>query len=153
MQNLDRTLEALATRVAKLEAQNRRLKRVAISVLLVVTAVVTMGQAKKEEPVVDHIRARSIDADLIQLSDGGKDGATTLLLPGRILIKMKKNALVSLSAWQENGPSVVVTDEAGYSARLGKSDLVNTNTGRAEKTSAASLVLFGKDQKVLWSVP
>src|SRR5260370_31758728 len=108
MQNLEPTLEALATRVAKLEAQNHRLKKLAISALLVATAVVTMGQAKHEALIVDHLRARSIDADLIQLSDG-KDGATTLLLPARILVKTGKYATLSLSAWQrEYGPSLVV---------------------------------------------
>src|SRR5260370_8064080 len=91
MQNLEPTLEALATRVAKLEAQNHRLKKVAISALLVATAVVTMGQVKHEELIVAHIPARSIDADLIQLTDE-KDGATTLLLPARILAKNSTHA-------------------------------------------------------------
>ncbi len=153
MQNVEPSLEALATRVGKLEAQNRRLKKVGLIGLLVVAALMNMGQAKREEIVADHIRARSIDADLIQLS-AEKANATSLLLPGRILVKTGKNALVSLNAWQEeNGPYVIVTDEAAYSAMLGKSDLVIAKTGRTEKTSAASIVLYGKDKKVLWAAP
>jgi len=46
MESHDRMLEALAERVAKLEAQNRRMKRVGIAVLLIAATGVLMGQAK-----------------------------------------------------------------------------------------------------------
>ncbi len=50
-------------------------------------------------------------------------------------------------------PSLKLEDENGYSAIFGSTDLVNPATGRKETTSAASLTLFGKDRKVLWSTP
>lgn len=53
----------------------------------------------------------------------------------------------------EEGPSLEIKDKEGYSTTLGRADLVHPTSGRKERTPAASLVLFGKDQKVLWSAP
>lgn len=50
-------------------------------------------------------------------------------------------------------PSLRLTDKEGFSTTLGSADLLVPSTGRKESTSAASIVLFGKDQKVLWSAP
>jgi hypothetical protein len=51
------------------------------------------------------------------------------------------------------GPNLSVEDKEGYSSVIGRSDLVLTKTGKKEQTPAASLVLFNKDKKVLWSAP
>lgn len=51
------------------------------------------------------------------------------------------------------GPSMKLEDENGFSTIIGSTDLLAPRTGRKESTSAASLVLFGKDGKVLWSAP
>jgi len=51
------------------------------------------------------------------------------------------------------GPQLALEDKQGYSTEIGKSDLVLTKTGRKEQTPAASIVLFDKDKKVLWSAP
>lgn len=48
-------------------------------------------------------------------------------------------------------PVVIVNDAQGFSAELGGIDLVKS--GQRHKTSAASLVLFGRDGKILWSAP
>lgn len=53
----------------------------------------------------------------------------------------------------EVGPNIRLADTAGYSATLGTEALVTQRTGEQHTTSAASLVLFGKDGKVLWSAP
>jgi hypothetical protein len=53
----------------------------------------------------------------------------------------------------DNGPLLKLADSAGFSSAVGTVDLVTTRTGEQHKTSAASLVLFGKDGKVLWSAP
>jgi hypothetical protein len=45
MQTLEPTVEALSSRVTKLEAQNRRLKKAGIVSLVLVVAVFAMGQA------------------------------------------------------------------------------------------------------------
>jgi hypothetical protein len=51
------------------------------------------------------------------------------------------------------GPSMKLADENGFSTIIGSTDLLTLRTGRKESTSAASLVLFGKDGKVVWSAP
>jgi hypothetical protein len=51
------------------------------------------------------------------------------------------------------GPQLVLADKEGYSTEIGRTDLVVTKTRKEEQTPAASLVLFGKGKKVLWSAP
>jgi|SRR5215469_3467139 len=51
------------------------------------------------------------------------------------------------------GPYVSLSDKEGFMTAIGSTDLVTPRTGETHKTSAASVVLFGKDQKVLWSAP
>ncbi len=50
-------------------------------------------------------------------------------------------------------PLIIVNDSQGYSAQLGDVNLGTTRTGPHSKTSAASIVLYSKDGKVLWSAP
>ena len=45
MPNPESTLEALSNRVAKLEAQNRRLKKAGIALVIAATSIIAMGQA------------------------------------------------------------------------------------------------------------
>lgn len=54
---------------------------------------------------------------------------------------------------REDGASLGAGDGEGFEATLGSTDLLTPSTGETHKTSAASLVLFGKDKKVLWSAP
>jgi len=61
--------------------------------------------------------------------------------------------LVSLDGTVIAGPQLEIADKEGYSTQIGKTDLVATKTGKKERTPAASLVLFDKDKKVLWSAP
>jgi hypothetical protein len=58
-----------------------------------------------------------------------------------------------LSAQDESGPSIGMSDDAGFETDLGSAELVSPKTGEKHRTSAASLVLLGKDGKVLWSAP
>lgn len=51
------------------------------------------------------------------------------------------------------GPRITVMDKQGYSLNLGSVDLELPGPGENERTPAASLVLVGKDKKVLWSAP
>ena len=44
-------------------------------------------------------------------------------------------------------------DKAGFKTMVGTTDLLTPQTGESHRTSAASLVMFGKDDKVLWSAP
>jgi len=52
-----------------------------------------------------------------------------------------------------NGPTVELNDRAGFLARMGVAELETLNTGETHRTSAASMVLFGKDKKVIWKAP
>lgn len=50
-------------------------------------------------------------------------------------------------------PVLELEDGNGFRSDLGSNELTNTRTGAKSRTSAASLVLTGKDDKVLWSAP
>ncbi|MHB8485453.1 MAG: hypothetical protein ACYDCM_06965 [Candidatus Acidiferrales bacterium] len=52
-----------------------------------------------------------------------------------------------------SNPSVAVTQEDKFQAVLGSTHLVTADTGRKETTSAASLVMSGKNGKILWRAP
>jgi hypothetical protein len=51
------------------------------------------------------------------------------------------------------GPQLVLKDKGGYSTEIGRTELVVPGTGKTEQTPAASIVLFDKGKKVLWSAP
>jgi hypothetical protein len=60
------------------------------------------------------------------------------------------------SAWLlalSDGPILDLNDASGFETDIGVTGLVTPATGETHKTSAASIVLFGKDRKVLWSAP
>jgi hypothetical protein len=46
-----------------------------------------------------------------------------------------------------------VSDDEGFKAGLGEQNLAMPRTGETRKTSAASLLLFDKDKKVIWKAP
>jgi hypothetical protein len=74
-----------------------------------------------------------------------------LVVPGGPYLQMFSNGKqIELEA---SSPSIAVTDSDGFATQMGASDLVTTKTGTTSKTSAASLILFGKDKHVLWSTP
>jgi len=52
-----------------------------------------------------------------------------------------------------NGPFLRLFDEEGFQTTIGTTDLLTPRTGETHKTSAASVVLFDKDNKVLWKAP
>ncbi|SRR6266446_3973790 len=48
---------------------------------------------------------------------------------------------------------IAVQDKEGFQTRIGQQKLQTVRTGESHETSAASVVLTGKDGKVLWSAP
>ncbi|MGB7497431.1 MAG: hypothetical protein WBR26_06885 [Candidatus Acidiferrum sp.] len=52
-----------------------------------------------------------------------------------------------------DGPSLTLSDAQGFRAIVGKASLSTPSTGATGKTSAASVVLFDKDGKSIWSAP
>jgi hypothetical protein len=67
---------------------------------------------------------------------GGSYGTPTLLLKG-------------------GSPSVGLSDSQGFRMDLGSTGTINTKTGETQRTSAASIVMFGNDKKrhVIWQAP
>lgn len=61
-----------------------------------------------------------------------------------------KDSIVIL---RDDAPRITIIDDEGFQAVLGSTGTVETRTGRTNQTSAASLILFGKDKEVLWSAP
>lgn len=52
----------------------------------------------------------------------------------------------------KNGASLKLEDGKGFSAVVGTSPIENPDR-QAQQTSAASVVLFDKDKKVIWRAP
>ena len=77
------------------------------------------------------------------------DGAASVGLAGA----KKDGSGIHVSADAGGSGAVSITDADGYSAVLGKSELVTSATGSRTARSAASLVMFGKDNRVIWSAP
>ena len=51
------------------------------------------------------------------------------------------------------GPSFSMEEKEGFQTIVGTSSTVTSKTGETHHSPAASIVLFGKDNKVLWSAP
>ena len=172
------SLEALESRVAKLETQNRRLKRAGIALLFVASAAVTMGQTPAR---------KVIEANEFVLRDASGQARARLSMeatdrPTLTFYKDKTTITASLAAGDEPfltlqragtneqvqlgankafvGLSIYEKEiRAGLSVQKGAPglDLFNENGTPLVSLSAPadgpSVVLFGKDKKVLWSAP
>jgi hypothetical protein len=89
----------------------------------------------------EHGRERGIfDAD--------ENGAALVIMN----VKGADDALVRAEGIMVSGP-VTVSDEKGFRATLGTTDLVTPRSGEIHRTSAASLILFDKDKNVIWKAP
>jgi hypothetical protein len=99
----DQTLEALAQRVAKLEAQNRRLKKIGIALLLLVSAGVLMGQAKTNK-VIQANAFQIVDANGKTL---GRLGVGKAGKPSLTFFDSKDLPVASLDGGEE--PSLYLT--------------------------------------------
>jgi hypothetical protein len=103
-----------------------------------------------------HIESKThqevfLDADqMIWL--GSNDQDFLQLVPNGLMIGGKGSAAVSIFG-EHGAGSVTVRDAKGYSAILGKAYLQETHSGASRTTSAASLVIFDKNGKVVWEEP
>lgn len=103
------------------------------------------------------LAAAGRDAGLIGLTlydtEGRSRGSFLEIDPldiGPILMLQDKNGNTGTSL---NYGQVHVSDEEGFAASLGATELITPRTGETHKTSAASLVLFDKNKNVLWKAP
>lgn len=83
--------------------------------------------------------------------NGSEDWAT--ISDGGLFLASNRTKRVVLSASGPSSPSIEVADSEGYATEIGVTGRTYPTTGETQKSSAASLVLLGKDQSVLWSAP
>ena len=166
--------QAVVGRLEKLERQNRRMKQTGAVVLILAAAVLLMGQTSPN---------RTVEANEFILKDTegrvrAKLSMTENVVPELILFDANGTDRIRLgvnpflgstlsfySAGGKSGPlrdgltvdlnqmGLAIFDDEGFETRIGATDLVTPRTGGTYKTSAASVVLFDKDKKVLWKAP
>ena len=167
-------LNDVLKRLEKLERQNRRLRQTGAAALVVIAALVLMGQTSAR---------RTVEANEFILKDTegrvrGKLTMTENVVPELILfdssgtdrIRLAANPLIgsTLSLYSMRGKSgplqdglkadlnetgLAIFDDEGFETRIGSTDLVTPATGETHVTSAASAVMLDKDKKVLWKAP
>jgi len=164
--------DTIEQRLGKLERQNRRMKLAGVGALVIAGAFLLMGQARAPR-TLPEVRAR----DFILEDAQGRERANLTVAsagPGLVLYGEDGKLRVGLSVWSDGpglhlynatgsegivmhmpseGPEFYVYDANGFETDIGITGLISPTTGETRKTSAASIVLFGKDQKVLWSAP
>lgn len=214
-----RELDALLSRVGRLERENRRFKRGALVFLAAIVSIGLMAQTKQRPSSSQKPKARppakpvepahpgpvvatTVEAQSFILKDANGNVRAELAMMGStpslkfrdesgsalvtlslnsdkpagpllLLSDPQHHASVALSVLENAGPqlslagerpdiqlrmgvstdgtSVELSDKDGFMTTIGNGVL--PKNGQAKKTSAASIVLFGKDRKVLWSEP
>lgn len=124
-----------------------------------VAAELGVGQNGPFLWLIDGVPRASLGLDAVGPSftfhDG--DGNTQMVLgagpKGAALAFPASGGKYSASLFGGDAPGLRLEDAAGYSLHLGETDLLTARTGVTQKTSAASVVLFDKDGKTLWSAP
>jgi hypothetical protein len=56
-------------------------------------------------------------------------------------------------AFAKDGPSLTLEDAKGFSTVVGTTQLETPVNGEAHHTSAASVIFFDKNKKVIWQAP
>ena len=164
-------MDNLVQRLNRLELENLWLKRLAAVVFVGIAAVLFMGQSKPPDV------AKVVEAESFILRDGsGRIRARLGILNEKLaLVFQDENGTVraSLTMIKDGAPSLNLYDKTGNArAILGYTELETTRTiqtleststgmgtsyltSRTGKVARAesSLVLFGKDRKVIWRAP
>jgi len=202
--------EPILSRIERLEAENRRLKRGALAFVLVAASVGLMGQTTQRKrapapapaPPPAPALPKNIEAESFVLKDAAGKARANLAMSGTgpafKLLDAKGSALVTISmndsapggpfvllsdpqhhagvtlsvlenagsqlsltgerpdvqahmSVASDGPSLLISDQEGFSTSIGGAQV--GRNGQMKKTSAASIALYNKDHKVLWSQP
>jgi hypothetical protein len=77
----------------------------------------------------------------------GKDGSGVGITGPSGVVRMNLNGAVI------DGPQIGLEDMEGYETHIGKTGIVFAKSGKTQQTSAASVVMFDKEKKRLWSAP
>jgi hypothetical protein len=91
----------------------------------------------------------------VSLTDGSGLRANLVLLPlgPSLFLYDKRSEKSATLRYTDTGPSLELEDTRGYTAILGSGGLETPTNGESHQTSAASLVLFNKEKKVIWKAP
>lgn len=168
-----RSLEAMAQRLDRLERERRWWKVTGVGSAVVMALVLLLGAAPRKAP--DEIRARRV---VVVDGEGreritlgwyfgyglkiiGKDDKTRISLEdwdnGQTelgLHSQQGSARVKLTVRSDGSPSLSLFDPPlAPRAVLGAIGLENPATGVREERPASSLVLFGRDGPVVWRAP
>jgi hypothetical protein len=201
MQTQDRTVQALADRVSKLEMQNRRLKMAGLAIVTLASALLLMGQTRSAR-ITEASEFRLIDAngktrarlamgvgggptltffntkDLpVAGIDGGKepsffltgwDNAAHILLRitkdsyGLDLADKRPRATLSVSNnstgldfWDEYGDpqATMSVDKTSGNITFRNAKGKVSSQWVDSRATGASLVLYDKGEKAVWSAP
>ena len=80
----------------------------------------------------------------------GMSSGSSISFYGQSPAKWGQQAVLESSA---DGPSLTLSDAQGFRAIIGSASLNTPTTGASTKTSAASVILFDKEGKSVWSAP
>jgi len=99
-------------------------------------------------PVIGLTDAKSKTGALLNVTPEGESSFTLFKGKGR---EGRAQMVVSPSG----SPDITLADANGFEMDLGSAGTVNSKTGATEQTSAASIVIFGNDEKrhVIWQAP
>jgi len=60
---------------------------------------------------------------------------------------------IAVRDWGLEGPALMLFDPQRYSTKIGVTSLLMPDSGETRTTSAASMIMFDKDNKLLWRAP
>jgi hypothetical protein len=173
----DPSVELILKRLTKVEKQNRRMKCAGMALLALACCALLMGQTSSKRTVeAEKIILRDSQGHVrIQLEAGRKGPANPfqdkLVEVPAITLYGENLAPKMMLTVGQNGPELTITDEKGFtrtilgqsalevrdreghSAVLGSTLQGNAKAPQGRPPTAASLVLFGKKNKVIWSAP
>jgi hypothetical protein len=177
MPTADQNVQDILHRLTNLEKHNRRLKHAGLALVVLAVGGLMMGQAGSTKTIEaekiilrdgkGHVRIQ-LDARCLVPPQGPQDSLVET--PSITLYGENLTPKLSLTLEQQ-GPELRITDEkgfprtilsqslleirdsAGYRTQLGSGAPEAENSGRAQHMSTASLVFFGKGDKVIWSAP
>lgn len=100
------------------------------------------------------IGATPIASSLLLYDFAGKPRVTLGNLGTNVpMIQLDSDGAMAQLLVSMDGPHLTMEDKEGFAIEVGNSSTLTTKTGQTHHNSAASVVLFGKDKKVLWSAP
>jgi hypothetical protein len=142
-------IEAIQKRLHKLERQNRWIKQAGMLLVLIVGAVVVMGQTTA---------SKVVEAERFVLKDGtGKTRGTWDTEPYTKLLLYDESERVTLGLVSYDGKSSGHISIANRSLDTGviisPDEMVLGKLEEGVRITATSIVLFNKDEKPVWRAP